>query len=97
MLYRLSFAANVGRGFASLWRPYTVTPRAKAAVSMPAPTDGDDEVPETARGKPRVPDAGQLRRTLAGRLSPATMQAVDAAPADMQAAAILGSPEFMWR
>jgi uncharacterized protein (DUF1800 family) len=43
------------------------------------------------------PDPGQLKATLDGLFSPATLKVYDSSPADLRAAVLLASPEFMRR
>ncbi len=43
------------------------------------------------------PEAAQLDASLGGNLSANTREAVEAAPAQLRSALILGSPEFMVR
>jgi hypothetical protein len=43
------------------------------------------------------PEPAQLDASLGGNLSPNTREAIEAAPAQLRSALILGSPEFMVR
>jgi hypothetical protein len=43
------------------------------------------------------PETAQLTASLGGDLSPNTREAIEAAPAQLRSALILGSPEFMLR
>ncbi len=44
-----------------------------------------------------APDATLLAQALGGSLSASTRAAIEAAPAPLRAALVLGSPEFMMR
>jgi uncharacterized protein (DUF1800 family) len=89
LMRRLSFATALGTGHLRLEQaPGWNDPELKLAMadSRPAPA------PAMA-----APDRDELARTLGNRFSHSTAQAVFAAPAQLQSALILGSPEFMRR
>jgi hypothetical protein len=53
--------------------------------------------PREPRAMMQEPDAAQIAMTLGGLFSARTTRAIEAAPAQLRAPMILGSPEFMMR
>jgi uncharacterized protein (DUF1800 family) len=98
MMIRLSFATAVGVGRLPLERPaddfdddggrMTERSAAPAAVMSSGPD---------ASSRMTAPDPAQLATTLGDLFSSRTADAVKAAPAQLRAPLIIGSPEFMMR
>lgn len=88
LMRRLSFATALGTGHLPLDRAPSQNAgepmKLAMADSMPAPAMA-------------APERDDLARTVGNRFSHSTAQAVFAAPAQLQSALILGSPEFMRR
>jgi len=90
MMIRLSFATGLGVGRLPLDRPVDEFADEGGAMRLAALATGP--VP---RMEP--PDPSQLAATLGDLFSPQTADAVKAAPAQLRAPLIIGSPEFMRR
>ena len=101
MMMRLSFATALGTGNLPLEVPQFetngspnnrgyVNRTGKAKMIVLADTDKPQRKMET-------PDAARVAMTLGGAFSSATSGAIEAAPANMHAAMMVGSPEFMMR
>jgi uncharacterized protein (DUF1800 family) len=98
MMTRLSFATALGVGRLPLELPAN----AFAVEDEPSPARG--EMRRAAMVAPREPgammqepDAAQVAMTLGGLFSARTTRAIEAAPPQLRAPMILGSPEFMMR
>jgi len=101
MMMRLSFATALGTGNLPLEAPQFEadgTPNNRGYVTRTGKARMI-AIPDTDRPgrKMEVPDAARVAMTLGGAFSPATSGAIEAAPANMHAAMMLGSPEFMMR
>jgi uncharacterized protein (DUF1800 family) len=105
MMTRLSFATALGSGNLPLENP----PFEEDAAGGGAPRPEPPAVPRKG-GKVNInfdpgphgpkmtpPDPAQLAATLGDHFTPATSNAVEAAPTNLRAPLILGSPEFMKR
>jgi len=105
MMTRLSFATALGSGNLPLENPPFEEDGDRGATRPEPPA-----VPRKGGGKvninfdpgprgPRMtpPDPAQLAATLGDYFTPATANAVEAAPTNLRAPLILGSPEFMKR
>ncbi|HLH78226.1 MAG TPA: DUF1800 domain-containing protein [Candidatus Binataceae bacterium] len=90
LMRRLSFATALGTGHLPLDQAPGFTRPQPLKLAMA------DSGPARAPTMP-APDRDNLARTLGNRFSHSTAQAVFAAPAQLQSALILGSPEFMRR
>jgi uncharacterized protein (DUF1800 family) len=88
MTRRISFATALASGRLPLGRPNTDSGFMR--VNMAGPQN--ESVPA---GEPV--NAVALRQTLDNRLSPPTQAVIETAPKPLQAALILGSPDFMYR
>jgi uncharacterized protein (DUF1800 family) len=86
-MQRIGFAAALARGNVPIWHPPPVIADAQS-VAEPAPTPiaGDQPL-----------DPVRLEEVLGSSLTARTRQAVAAAAAELRAAVILGSPDFMQR
>jgi uncharacterized protein (DUF1800 family) len=94
---RIGFATGLGRGALPLT---SAPPEDRAANAMAQPQLVADQQPSSPPPEPPKPtplDAAPLERLLAPVLSDNTRAVVDAAPPDLRAALILGSPDFMRR
>ncbi len=89
MTQRINFATALARGSLRIDQtPPDVTNETTSGSGLPM----------TARTAPMEPlNPSELRHTLGDRLSAKTIQAVEAAPAGLGTAVILGGPEFMQR
>ena len=99
MMTRLSFATALGTGRLPLQRPLFEFAQgegrmAEVGATRPA---GFSSPPADIDGKTEPPDAPGLAMTLGDLFSPRTAAAVEAAPVQLRAPLILGSPEFMMR
>jgi len=105
MMTRLSFATALGSGNLPLENPpFEEGPGGGATRPEPQiiPRQGGAKVnikfdPGPHGPKMTPPDPAQLAATLGDYFSPATANAVEAAPTNLRAPLILGSPEFMKR
>jgi uncharacterized protein (DUF1800 family) len=104
MMTRLSFATALGSGNLPLNRPaFEEDESGQGASARPVVSrnGGIGRVqinyqPEKPNRMP-APDATMLVQALGGSLSASTRAAIEAAPAPLHAALVLGSPEFMMR
>jgi uncharacterized protein (DUF1800 family) len=106
MMTRLSFATALGSGNLPLENPPFVEDADGGGETRPEPPmvrkNGAGKVninfdPGPKGPKMTPPDPVQLAATLGNYFSPATASAVEAAPTNLRAPLILGSPEFMKR
>ena len=106
MMTRLSFATALGSGNLPLENPPFVEDADGGTEMRPEPPvvqkNGAGKVninfdPGPHGPKMTPPDPVQLAATLGNYFSPATASAVEAAPTNLRAPLILGSPEFMKR
>src|SRR5581483_1838590 len=100
MMMRLSFAAALGQGHLPLLAPpFETAAGAKAfhvRFKRPAASAGGAMMRAGGVARMQPLDAGALQATLgAGALSANTREAIQAAPAELRAALVLGCPEFM--
>jgi uncharacterized protein (DUF1800 family) len=93
MMIRLSFATGLGSGRLPLSRPVTDF-QDDQPVARPRPAVRPRVGPVTW---PTPPDPARLAMTLGDIFSQRTAAAVEAAPPQLRAPLILGSPEFMMR
>jgi uncharacterized protein (DUF1800 family) len=104
MMTRLSFATALGSGSLPLAGPSFAEDESGKGVSarpVVSRNGGTGRVkiayrPERSSRR-AAPDATLLEQALGGSLSASTRAAIEAAPAPLHAALILGSPEFMMR
>ena len=103
MMTRLSFATALGSGNLPLDRPTFVEDEsgrgesARPAVSRNGAAGRVKITYQTGKPGRMAPDATLLVQAMGGFLSASTRAAVEAAPASLHAALVLGSPEFMMR
>jgi len=102
MMTRLSFATALGAGNLPLDRPpfeEDEEPKERAAVPRKAGANANTRIEYNPNRPNRMtpPDANRLTRSLGGTLSESTGAAIEAAPMQLRAALVLGSPEFMMR
>lgn len=108
MMMRLSFATALGAGRLPLERPAFdfagdrgVAPEGsamrQAAGASPGAGPGIRAGSAEVHRRMEAPDAVQLAMTLGDLFSPRTAAAVEAAPQQLHAPLVLGSPEFMMR
>jgi hypothetical protein len=102
MMTRLSFATAMGSGNLPLDRPpFDEDAQAEKGAAVPRKASANAKVkiqynPERPN-RMTPPDATKLTQSLGGTLSESTGAAIKAAPMQLRAALVLGSPEFMMR
>ena len=107
MMTRLSFATGLGAGYLPLENaPFKEEggeskPEREPVVVRKHPERGEMRVkfdsPRTVGPRMTPPDPAALAATLGGYFSPATVEAIEAAPVPLRSALLIGSPEFMKR
>jgi len=102
MMTRLSFATALGSGNLPLDRPpfdEDDEPGKGAAVPRKAAANPKIKIQYNPERPNRMtpPDAAELTRSMGETLSESTSGAIEAAPMQLRAALVLGSPEFMMR
>jgi uncharacterized protein (DUF1800 family) len=108
MMMRLSFATALGAGRLPLERPpfdfaadrgvmSEGSAMRRAMAASPGAGLGTSAGAAELDGRMEAPDAVQLAMTLGDLFSPRTAAAVEAAPQQLRAPLVLGSPEFMMR
>ena len=110
MMTRLSFATALGQGhLALLAPPFEAGAGGGAPFRVKFKNGGGPDAKMLELTPPDIgaqrnrspqmdpPEAAQLTASLGGDLSPNTREAIEAAPAQLRSALILGSPEFMLR
>ena len=102
MMTRLSFATAMGNGNLPLDRPpFDEDGEAEKGAAVPRKASANAKVkiqynPERPH-RMTPPDATRLMRSMGETLSESTGAAIEAAPIQLRAALVLGSPEFMMR
>ena len=100
---RVGFATGLGRGALPLKNPSPADEQNAANMAQANPNPGDAMAPvqpvsdQPAGPKPEPLDPTPIAQLLNPVLSDKTVATIDAAPAGLQAALILGSPDFMRR
>ncbi len=100
MMMRLSFAAALGQGHLPLLAPQfetTAVASAYNAAFKAASSTGGTTMGAAAFANMEPPQSSALEAELGGTLSRTTREAIAAAPPQLRAALVLGSPEFMVR
>jgi uncharacterized protein (DUF1800 family) len=104
MMTRLSFATALGQGHLPLLAPPFETGGGGAPFRVKFKSGGGGGATMRELSSQRnkgfqmnPPEPAQLDASLGGNLSPNTREAIEAAPAQLRSALILGSPEFMVR
>jgi hypothetical protein len=110
MMTRLSFATALGQGHLALLAPPFEAGAGGGApfrvkfkngggpgAKMLELTPPDIGAQRNRSPQMDPPETAQLTASLGGDLSPNTREAIEAAPAQLRSALILGSPEFMLR